>query len=78
MATKKCTCNIWMTLLALVLLAISTYLLVMGFATQFNGGDNILVIVGWYFVGFIVLVIAKICKWKGHTGCPVHGSMYGR
>lgn len=72
MDIKKCRCNVWMTLLGAILMAIAVYLLVRGFSTQFNGGGDIITIIGWYFVGFIILLIAKICKMQGNAECPIH------
>ncbi len=69
---KKCSCNMGMTLLALIFMSIAVYLLAMGFIAQFNNHSG-LGIIAWYFIGLLVLMIAKMCKWKGHMSCPVHG-----
>ncbi len=71
---KKCTCNIWMTLLALVLIAVGLYFIVGGFAAQSSNPSDYLTVIGWYIVGLIAIMLGKMCKWKGHMTCPVHGA----
>lgn len=68
-----------MLLVALVLMSVGVYLLVAGFATQLRA-DSLsaqvaMNILPWYFVGFLVVVLGKMAKWKSHGECPVHGKM---
>jgi len=76
---NKCNCNPGMLLVALVLMSVGVYLLVAGFAAQLRAESlsmqvamNIL---PWYFLGFLVVVLGKMAKWKSHGTCPVHGKM---
>lgn len=78
----KCTCNLGMLLVALVLMSVGVYFLVAAFATQLGAGaagqlsqQTAMAVLPWYFVGFLVIVLGKMAKWKSHGTCPVHGKM---
>ena len=78
----KCTCNPAWMILSAVLIAVGIFLGVQGFATQLSGQFQASVqggawdtsalgwIVGYYFVGVILIGVGKILKWKGT--CSVH------
>ena len=72
------------TVVALVLFSLALYALVNAFALHLADVNAALsgiptltgpgMLLAWYFIGVLVLTIAKIVKWKSHPGCPVHGS----
>ena len=70
---KKCTCNLGYMVVAWILFAIGLYLLVGGFAAQFQSTAITAEALVWYFVGIVVLGLGKMSKWKSHGMCPVHG-----
>jgi len=75
----KCTCDPGMLLVALVLLSIGAYFLVAAFNTQLQARGDVLnvqtaiSVLPWYFLGFLVMVLGKMAKWKSHGMCTVHG-----
>jgi hypothetical protein len=48
------------------------YALVGGFTGQFTNAWSSTYILAWYFVGFILIAIGKILKWKSHGTCSCH------
>lgn len=64
-------------MVALVLLSVGAFFLVAAFATQLKGDvlsqQTAMSVLPWYFVGFLVLFLGKMAKWKSHGMCPVHG-----
>jgi len=80
---EKCTCNPAWMILSVISIAVGIFLGVQGFATQLSGQFQVSVqsgawdttmlgwIIGYYFVGAILIVVGKILKWKGM--CCVHG-----
>lgn len=75
-AGAKCTCNLGWMVVAWVLLALGLWALVGGFAAQFGSSAPTAVnvtVLGWYFVGIVLISLGKMCKWKGHGTCSVHG-----
>ena len=75
-APKKCSCNLGYAVVAWVLFAVALYLLVGGFASQFQGLSTATVSIGWYFVGIVILFLGKMAKWKSHGTCTVHSGMH--
>ncbi len=69
---KKCSCNPGWLIVAVILLAIGLYGVVGGFIAQ-NAGFSVSTVLPWYFVGILLLVFGKMCKWKSHGACPAHG-----
>ena len=69
----KCTCDIGMLLVALVLLSIGAYFLVAAFSAQLQARGDVLsvqTVVGilpWYFVGFLVMVLGKMEIGRAHV-----------
>lgn len=73
----KCTCNAGMLVVALVLMSVGAYFLVAAFSGQLKAVDVLsqstaMAVLPWYFVGFLVLFLGKMAKWKSHGTCPVH------
>ncbi|MCX6815762.1 MAG: hypothetical protein NT120_02840 [Candidatus Aenigmarchaeota archaeon] len=75
-ASEKCTCNWGYIIVAWILGAIGIWALVAGFATQFTSGYptavNTTVLV-WYFVGLLLVTLAKMLKCKSFGACTAHG-----
>ena len=75
-AKSKCTCNLGLMVVSWILFALGLWALVGGFAVQLNSAlptaVNITVL-GWYFLGILLVGIGKMVKWKAHGACPVHG-----
>ncbi|MFA4906789.1 MAG: hypothetical protein WC602_00775 [archaeon] len=71
-SAKDCKCNWGYTIIALVLGAIGIFLIAGGFIAQFYGKTDYLAILGWYFVGLIVVFLAKMAKWKACGNCKTH------
>lgn len=74
----KCTCNMGMMLVALVIMSVGVFVLVAGLATQFKAAEQLsqataTAVLPLYFAGMLVLFIGKMAKWKSHGICPVHG-----
>ena len=74
----KCTCNMGMMLVALVIMSVGAFVLVAGLATQFKAAEQLsqataMAVLPLYFAGMLVLFIGKMAKWKSHGACPVHG-----
>jgi len=67
----KCTCGpasfIWM-ILAVVVMGVGLWFLVGGLQSQWTGGSWQSVVV-WYAIGFLVLGIGKMLKWKSCAHC---------
>ncbi len=75
-AGGKCTCNLGLMVVAWILFALGLWALVGGFATQLNSGAPTAVsvaVLGWYFLGILLVGVGKMVKWKSHAVCPVHG-----
>ena len=72
-AGPKCTCNLVYMVVAWILFAIGLYFLVGGFAGQFTGASSGGYVLFAYFVGFVIMTLGKMAKWKSHGTCPVHG-----
>lgn len=70
----KCSCNVGVGIVSLILFAVGLWIIVNGFITQWNSPDtsNWWTVMLWYLVGFVVLVLGKMAKWKAHGGCQVH------
>ena len=71
----KCACNLGMMGLAVIVMTLAVWALAGGFIAQFNSTTPTAFDVGilvWYLVGFVLLMVAKMCKWKAHENCPVH------
>lgn len=71
-ASAKCTCNPGWLILALIFFTFGLYALVGGFTGQFTNAWSSTYILAWYFVGFILIAIGKILKWKSHGTCSCH------
>ena len=77
-ASKKCTCNLGLMVVAWILFALGLWALVGGFATQFASGMPTAVngaVLGWYFLGILLCGVGKMVKWKAHGMCPMHGNV---
>lgn len=70
--SAKCTCNPGWLILALIFFSVGLYAVVGGFVGQFTGSQSSQYILAWYFVGFLLIAIGKMLKWKSHGTCPVH------
>lgn len=70
-SSGKCGCNPGWTLIALILFTIGLYGVAGGFIAQF-GGASYQTVLPWYFIGLLVLLLAKMSKWKAHGMCTVH------
>ena len=68
----KCTCNPGWLILALIFFSFGLYALVGGFAGQFGSNWSPAQILAWYFVGFLLVAVGKMLKWKSHGACTVH------
>jgi hypothetical protein len=71
--SAKCTCNPGWLILALIFFAVGLYVLVSGFVGQLNNTWTPTYSIAGYFVGFAILAVGKMLKWKSHGVCPVHG-----
>lgn len=74
-AGGKCSCSWGFMILSWILFTLALWLLVGGFATQFQSSSPTsfsTTVAVWYFVGIVVLGLGKMCKWKAHGNCPVH------
>lgn len=74
---SKCTCNMGMLLVALVVLSVGIFVLVGAFATQWKAAAPLSQatasgVLPLYFVGLLLAIIGKMAKWKSHGTCPVH------
>ncbi|MBI2076509.1 MAG: hypothetical protein HYT72_04650 [Candidatus Aenigmarchaeota archaeon] len=74
----KCTCNMGMMLVALVIMSVGAFVLVAGLANQFKAAEQLsqataMAVLPLYFAGMLVLFIGKMAKWKSHGACPAHG-----
>lgn len=72
-SSGKCTCNLGLTILAIILIVIGLYLFGAGLNAQLNGSGVVWSALGWYLVSMIVILVGKMMLWKGHLRCPVHG-----
>lgn len=76
----KCTCNTGMGILASLVMAIGILLGVQGLAMQLDAkgawADSTAWILGYYFVGVLLVGTGKIMK-KGATGCCAAHGMCG-
>ncbi len=72
---KTCSCGpvsfLWM-LIAAAVYAVGTYVLVMAVQTQWLGVGDFVSVAPWYAVGFVILLVGKITKWKAVEGCEAH------
>lgn len=73
----KCTFNFGWGVVAAIVAAIGLFLAVQGFVVQLatqGGWDSTTMgwILGYYFVGILLLGGAKMLKWKAHEDCKVH------
>ena len=77
-SSGKCTCNLGLMVVAWILFALGLWALVGGFATQLNSAAPTAVnvgVLGWYFLGILLLGIGKMVKWKSHAKCTLHGNL---
>lgn len=72
-ATKsaKCSCNAGWAIVALILGTIGLWGVVAGFTMQFGGAEAVQVL-PWYFVGLLLIMLAKMSKHKCCGMCHVH------
>jgi len=71
----KCNCNLGLMVVAWILFALGLWALVGGFATQFASGMPTAVngaVLGWYFLGILLVGVGKMVKWKSCGNCTVH------
>ena len=74
----KCTCNLGLMIVSWILFALGLWALVSGFTAQFNSAMPTAVnvaVLGWYFLGILLVGIGKMAKWKAHAMCSVHGKV---
>ena len=69
---SKCTCNPGWLILALIFFTAGLYALVGGFTGQFFNTWSVQYVMAWYFLGFLLLAVGKMFKWKSHGTCTVH------
>ncbi|MEK6887804.1 MAG: hypothetical protein AABX14_02545 [Candidatus Aenigmatarchaeota archaeon] len=72
---SKCGCNLGFMVIAWILAAIGIWALVAGFATQLSSGAPTVVnvvLLGWYFLGVLLIGLAKMAKWKSCGRCNMH------
>lgn len=69
---QECKCNWGFMIVAWVLMTIGIFLLVGGFTAQFNSKADYLTILGWYFVGLLVMFLGKMAKHKANCLCTMH------
>lgn len=74
----KCNFNFGWGIVAAILATIGIFLAVQGFVVQLaSQGSWDTTVMGWvlgyYFVGILLLGGAKLLKWKAHEDCKVHG-----
>ena len=74
--TFKCSCNLPMLLVALVVLTLGVFVFVQGFATQLSslGVNSWKAVLPWYFFGLLLLVVGKLLKKTSHANCQLHGN----
>lgn len=70
-ASNKCNCNFGWALIALILFTIGLYGVAGGFIGQLGGAAWSMVL-PWYFIGLLLVMLAKMAKWKAHGTCRVH------
>ncbi len=74
--TDKCKCNVALLLIALALFSIGAYFLVAAFGAQLRGDlisqQTAVTVVPLYFLGFLVMALGKIVKWKSWECCQMH------
>ncbi|MBI4896289.1 MAG: hypothetical protein HY832_01960 [Candidatus Aenigmarchaeota archaeon] len=68
----KCSCNLGYMLGAIILFTVGLYALIGGFAAQLNGTIIMTTVLGWYFVGILLMSLGKMLKWKSYETCHVH------
>ncbi|HIG97147.1 MAG TPA: hypothetical protein HA230_02275 [Candidatus Aenigmarchaeota archaeon] len=71
----KCSCNLGFMVVAWILMALGIWALVGGFATQISSGAPTtvnVVLLGWYFLGVLLVSLGKMAKWKACGRCTVH------
>ena len=71
----KCGCNPAWMIVGWIIGALGIWALVGGFATQFTSAAPTSVnpnILGWYFVGLLLIGLAKMSKWKACGRCCTH------
>lgn len=71
-AGNKCSCNVVGTLLALILFAVGFWVLINGIWIQWNTSTEYWIVMLWYLVGFLILMVAKIAKFRSCVGCSIH------
>lgn len=73
---SKCNCNLALMVVAWILFALGLWALVGGFTTQFSSGAAATAVngavLGWYFLGILLVGVGKMVKWKSHGNCAVH------
>lgn len=77
MVKGKCSCNLGMGILGLILLTAGLYFVVWGFITQTVSA------ISWslwnwnallfYLIGIVLIGLGKMSKYKGYGCCSVHG-----
>ena len=78
MAAKKCSCNMGMWIVSIILMTVGLWTVVSGFVIQFGIGSVPIATVAqavmpWYFVGLLFLGFGKMAKWKAFCACNAHG-----
>jgi hypothetical protein len=69
--TSKCNCNVGFIVLAVILGTLGIYSLATGFISHFNYRAAGVVLL-WYFVGVVLMALAKMSKYKAYCGCSAH------
>lgn len=75
MPAAKCSCTpanfIWV-IIAVLIMGIGLWFLVGGVQGQWSGDQTWQVAIIWYALGFLILGIGKMFKWKACSRCSVH------
>ena len=69
---KTCQCNWGYFVVSAILFTLGLYLVIGGFAAQFQNAAGIETVLVWYFVGILLFAFGKIAKWKTCEDCADH------
>ncbi len=77
---ERCACNPGWMILSAIVIAIGAFLAIQGFVMQLSlqgvwDMSSVAWILGYYFVGVLLVGAGKILKWRAGCMCPAHGMM---